>query len=1293
MNDAQDLKQQCRDLQSRLSLLRTTDQLRLKPGLRSAFSALEAGSGKAGAQIEALTLQMAQAMERSLVPIAEKLPLNFPEDLPISAHAESIREKIRNNPVVIVCGSTGSGKTTQLPKLALGAGCGRNGRIGCTQPRRIAATSLARRVAGELGVEPGNEVGCKVRFDDRTTEKTVVKFMTDGILLAETRSDPMLYQYDCIILDEVHERSLNIDFLLGYLKLLLQKRKDLKVILSSATLEAERLAAFFGGAATEEVEGRLFPIEDCWIEPREEEDLTDTVARGVDFLNELDPRGDILIFLPGEREIRDCAETLSGRRFPNTEILPLFGHLSSGDQQKVFSPSRFRRIVLATNVAETSLTIPGIRYVVDSGLVRLSRYNPRSGIQELRVEQISKASARQRRGRCGRLRDGICVHLYSEETLQESADFTPPEIQRSSLAGVILQMASLNLPPLGEFPLVDEPAPTLIREGMRTLNDLRALDGTRLTRLGRALAALPLDPRLGKMLLDGHRVRLLPELLVIVAFLSIPDPRERPFEKAAEADAAHRAFASEESDYLGILKLWTALDAEFHLKNSNQALKRFALKNFLNYRRVREWRNLVDDLTELMKENRRICPEKKIDPERISYDLLHKVLLGALPRQLGAYNRETRLYSDRAGKKYLIFPGSGLARRKNPPDFMLSFHLVETSRVFARCNAAVRAEWLEEVAPFLCSRVYDSVYWDENSGFVYARERVTAGQLVIHPGRRCLYSRTHPAEAREVFLREALVTGKATLRGTWLEKHSCRIRELHQLERKIRRPDSLVDDEALFACFDQHLPPDISSVDAVRKEWERSHKSYLPPEEAFLTEEYAAIDRRDYPAFLTFSGQRFALTYRYMPGEEFDGVTLTVPEDSLNLLNAHVLDYLVPGYLGEKVEMLLRALPKRLRVELTPVGDVADAFMKQYREGAVFTEQPLAEALAEFVRTERGVEIDPEAFESVDLPEYLKMKLAVRAENGKIREIRRTFPEIHRLNSALSTSIPAVRKWEVKNALDWPGDGEELPEIITVSKEAETLGYPALTAEENSIGRKVYLKEEEAHAMQERGILKLCRLRMPQFVKTLRNMIRIPHDMELSFFLEDRSWKDDLVDSALLDSFPSDTWHIRSAAAFDAALEQARDRAAGNLENELKNLHQIYHLYRETENFVDRLPEESDAACAIRDRFDLLFRNGFLRCRSAFSRYERYWKALKIRAERAVISPAKDAQKGADLLPFISRLRLALGQTADLERNTSLRDFYLLYEEANINRFAPEIKTLEKCGPEILKKRWENVRL
>ena len=532
----QELKKRLNEIRALFPVLRLSDSIRLKRDLDRAASAL-GGTAETGEHlVNNLSFQVQKALKRSIAKTADELKYEFPEDLPITAHVPAIQDKLKLNQVVIVCGSTGSGKTTQLPKAALAAGLGRVGRIGCTQPRRIAASSLARRVAGELSCECGAQVGYKVRFDDRTTENTVVKFMTDGILLAETRDDPMLYQYDCIILDEVHERSLNVDFLLGYLKLLLKKRTDLKLIISSATLESDRISAFFDNAPVEEVEGRLFPIEDCYIEPGDDEELQETVARGITFINDIDNRGDILVFLPGEREIRDCAEMLKGRNFPNTEILPLFGRLSAGDQQRVFSSSRFRRIVLATNVAETSLTIPGIRYVVDSGLVRLSRYNPRTRIQELRVEAVSQASARQRRGRCGRLRDGVCVHLYTEEALNESAEFTPPEIQRSSLAGVILQMASLGLPPLGEFPLIDEPAPALVREGMRALNDLRALNGTRLTPTGRKLAAMPLDPHLGKMLLEADRHRLLSEMLVIVAFLSIPDPRERPFEKASEAD-------------------------------------------------------------------------------------------------------------------------------------------------------------------------------------------------------------------------------------------------------------------------------------------------------------------------------------------------------------------------------------------------------------------------------------------------------------------------------------------------------------------------------------------------------------------------------------------------------------------------------------------------------------------------------------------------------------------------------------------------------------------------------------
>ncbi len=1292
MDTGKEQKKRLSELRAVFRLLRLTDQVRLKREFDRVASSLGGKPEIADNLLNNLSYQVKKAMDRSLAPVANSLKYQFPDDLPITSHADSIREKIQSGQVIIVCGSTGSGKTTQLPKIALAAGCGRSGRIGCTQPRRIAASSLARRVAGELGAEFGNEVGYKVRFDDKTSDKTVVKFMTDGILLAETRDDPMLYQYDCVILDEVHERSLNVDFLLGYFKLLLKKRKDLKLIISSATLEAERLASFFGEAPVEEVEGRLFPIEDCWLEPEEDEELTESVARGVTFINDMDSRGDILVFLPGEREIRDCAEMLNGRKFPNTEILPLFGRLSAGDQQRVFSPSHLRRIVLATNVAETSLTIPGIRYVVDSGLVRLSRYNPRTRIQELRVEQISQASARQRRGRCGRLRDGICVHLYSEEVLNESAEFTPPEIQRSSLAGVILQMASLNLPPLGEFPLVDEPASALIREGMRTLNDIRALDGTRLTKIGRSLAALPVDPHLGKMLLEAHQHKVLSEMLVIVAFLSIPDPRERPFEKASEADSAHRKFASDKSDFIGILNLWLALEEEFREKNSNLALKRFSVKNYLNYRRVREWRNLVDDLKEMMEENK-CSASREIDLERLSYDTLHKVLLSGLPRQIGAYNRETRLFSDMGGKKYLIFPGSGLAKRKTPPDFMLSFALVETTRVFGRCNAEIKAEWLEEIAPQLCSYVYDNVYWDDRSGFVSARERVTAGQLIIHPGRRCHYGKTHPVEAREVFIREGIVTGAATLHGTCLEEYSRMIRELRLLELKIRRPDSLVDDVALFEHFNSVLPAYVFSVDAVRRDWNMKHKSYVPEIESFTTDEYAELDENDYPNYLQFAGQRFPLSYFYDPGEKHDGVTLTVPEDALNLLNPHVLDYLVPGYLPQKIEAMIRALPKRIRVELMPITEAVEGFMELYRSGEIFTEQPIADAVSEFIFSTYGVNVGNGAFDTLDLPEYLQMKLALRNPQGRIKKILREFPDVHRMDSALSTSIPIVRKMELSGSHCWPGIDQELPRSIVVSKEAGTLGYPAVVAEENTVGRKVFLKEDEARLMHERGLLKLFRLEVPQIIKPLRSMLKVPHELELSFFMNDRSWQDDMIDSAIRDSFPCPCWEIRTSGAFAQALEVSRDRAAEILADKLERLKQVFRLYCEAEKFTDRLPENSEAYSAIRRRFEMLFRNGFLRSRRAFDRYDRYLKALKIRAERAVAAPGRDIQKGADLLPYESKLSLALEVTPDLEKNESLYEFYLLYEEANINRFAPEIKTLEKCGPEALKNCWDAVKI
>ncbi len=730
--------------------LRLSDRKRLEGARRRLFRLMELPPDQL--KVQEFTQQTASflnrivlAQDRSLVPVADSLVCEFPKDLPITEKIPEIQKALRDHQVVIVCGSTGSGKTTQLPKAALKQGFGRTGRIGCTQPRRIAASALAQRLSAELHTAPGQGVGYKVRFDDRTSDKTVVKFMTDGILLAETREDPDLLQYDCIILDEVHERSLNIDFLLGYMKLLLQRRKDLRVIISSATLESSRIAAFFDDAPVIEVEGRLFPVEDCFLEPDKDEELSEAVARGIDFLSDLDSDGDILVFLPGEREIREALDFLEGRRYSRTEILPLFGRLSSTDQARIFQRSTRRRIILSTNVAETSLTIPGIRFVVDSGLVRLSRYNPKSRIQELRIEMISQASARQRRGRCGRLRDGVCVHLYSEEDLANADPYTDPEIQRSSLAGVILQMAALKLPPIQDFPFVDPPGNAHIREGLRALEDLHAIDlKQHLTSVGWTLAEFPLDPHLGKMLLEGKKRQVLPELIAAVSFLSIQDPRERPFEKAAEADASRKEFLDPESDFLTILNLWKATERERHISNS--ALRRFCIKYFLNFRRMREWSNLAEDLLELFPDFHPEHLSKSLEQEEHSWrkDDIHKSFMSGLPRQLACLNPETKMYQDMNGRSFLLFPGSSLTRLKAPPRWILTFALVETSRVFARNCCVVLPEWLEETAPHICTKHYDSVHWDATSGFVYAREKVMAGQLVIHPGRRRHYGPIHP---------------------------------------------------------------------------------------------------------------------------------------------------------------------------------------------------------------------------------------------------------------------------------------------------------------------------------------------------------------------------------------------------------------------------------------------------------------------------------------------------------------------------------------------------------------------
>ena len=1261
------------------------DQARLRRRMRSFASSRDT------AALESFRKYLENLSAHTLHRFADSLVCNFPEELPISAKTAEISEALKQHPLVIVCGSTGSGKTTQLPKVALKNGFGRLGRIGCTQPRRIAASALARRVASETGCVCGAEVGYKVRFDDHTARNTVVKFMTDGILLAETRDDPDLLQYDCIILDEIHERSLNIDFLLGYMKLLLARRKDLRVILSSATLDAQRISAFFGGAPVIEVQGRLFPVEDCFLEPEEDEELPDSVARGAAFLTELDPRGDILVFLPGEREIRDCAELLSGRFGAHSEILPLFGRLSAGDQQKVFSPGTRRRIVLATNVAETSLTIPGIRFVIDSGLVRLSRYNPRTRIQELRVEPVSQASARQRRGRCGRLRDGICVHLYSEEALEGYSEFTPPEIQRSSLAGVILQMAALRLPPLDRFPLVDPPAAPLIREGMQALEDLLAIDRSgRLTECGWRLAEIPLDPHLAKMLMSAERFRVLPEMLVIAAFLSIADPRERPFEQAKAADDAHRKFANEDSDFIGILQLHDAVEKTLAERASNQALRRFAQKNFLSYRRLREWRNLIEDLKEICRENK-WNSAREVDLERLPADALHKALMSALPRQIGMYDRESKLFSDMKGKKFTLFPGSALAKRKNPPQWVLFFALVETSRVFARGNALIRPEWLEEVAPHICSLSYDRIHWDETSGFVYARERVTAGQLLIHPGRRCHYAKVRPAEARAVFIREGLVSGLAAARGTWLEEFAYLLGELKTLEIKMRRPDSIVNAEAIFHHFDEVLPPEVHSVKALEADWRKNRRNYAPEPEEIMLIPYEELCETDFPDFIECAGQRFPLRYKFDPGEEEDGVFLEIAEEDLNLLDPYLTEYLVPGYLVWKAGFLLRSLPKSLRRNYLPLDDTIGEFMKDCRAGKIFTGRPFSEAFASWLNDHCGETITPDIFDAIELPEYLRMKLAVLDAKGKVRHVYREMPGDLTKDSRVGRNVPAAAQWNLANFHDWPG-AEVMPQSVRLSKDAELAAYPALVDEGETLGRALFLRKSEAEYEHARAILKLWRMRLPQILKPLRALMNVPHPMELSFFLKYRDWKEDALDNAVGKALGGDLWEIRSEEVFNLRLEESRDQAAGAITGFMEELNGVFHAYGEVMALLRKLDEESETYEDIEEELHFLFRPGFLKTPEIFERSARYLKALNIRIQRAIAFPQKDRTKGESIAPYIRKFRMGLEMVESFERSDDLRAYCLLLEEARIAAYAPEMRPLVKCGEAVLKERWEALR-
>ncbi len=1017
-------------------------------------------------------------------------------DLPISRHRREIAEALRQHQVIVVVGETGSGKTTQLPKIALEVAGARRGKLGCTQPRRLAAVAVARRIAEEVGCEVGGYVGYQVRFDDRTGAETKLKLMTDGILLAETQDDRDLRQYHTIILDEAHERSLNIDFLLGYMKLLLARRRDLKLIISSATMDAAAFSDFFGGAPVINVEGRTYHVDMHYMPPRHsEEELPEQVVRAVRWLSEYDEKGDVLVFLPGEREIRDCAAELEALGLPRTDILPLFARLGLGEQQRIFHPVKGRRrIVLATNVAETSLTIPGIIYVIDSGLARISRYLPGRQIQRLQIEPISQASARQRAGRCGRVTEGVCIRLYTESDFENRDAFTDPEIRRSALAGVILRMADLHLPPLGEFPLPDPPSPRLINEGYKTLREIGALDRKKeLTATGRSLARLPLDPRLGRMLLEAQHEHALAEMLVIVAGLSIMDPRERPAEEAAQADQAHAQWRHEDSDYLGMLSLWRAtLEFRENRGLKRNQLRKWCSRNYVSFLRVVEWHNLVQDLGQALRDTMRWrIPELPQEAQQAQADMIHRSLLAGAPLQIGMWRPEEKVYRGAGGRDFAIFPGSGLFRRRKRPDWLMGSELVETSRLWMRRCAVLDPAWVEQVAPQLCAHhAYDAA-WDKAAGVVYAKERLTCGGLTIVDGRRISYARYNPAGARDIMIRDGILGMQ--LQGTYaFMRHLADMREaVRKAEAKLRRRELIWCAEGVYRFFDAHLPADICSEKALRQWMEKESLRRKNKKLLFVPYADCVYPGEDdtpadlYPESLTVAGERYEVFYSHAPGEDDDGVTLGVHIDQL----ADVPDWLpgwnVPAHLCTRAEILLRSLPKDLRAFLMPITEAANDFAAQWWERE--PDRELTQALAEFVAARSGKFCNASQFDTSKLPPEYITKIWVSDDKGNELALGTELAALReKLGSYQAKRFrkKAERHFSATPMTRW--DCGELPPSVDVGN---GLGYPALHDEGERVKIIVYPTAEEAVLAHRAGVRRLALIRHGDFVNSIRKRL------------------------------------------------------------------------------------------------------------------------------------------------------------------------------------------------------------
>jgi len=1177
----------------------------------------------------------------------------YPPELPVSQAHDELARAIRENQVVVVAGATGSGKTTQLPKICLELG---RERIGHTQPRRIAARSIAERIASELGVELGTVVGYQVRFDDRTKSDTAIKLMTDGVLLAELSRDRELRAYDTIIIDEAHERSLTIDFLLGYLTRLLPRRPDLKVIVTSATIDPESFARHFAAAIGAEVpvievSGRTYPVDIRYralvAEAGGDDDSDDEGAAAsdrdvqqgiVDALAELEREepGDVLVFLSGESEIRDAADVVRGR-FPTDEVVPLYGRLSAADQHRVFdtrrAPGVRRRVVIATNVAETSITVPGIRYVVDAGTARISRYSPRAKVQRLPIEAISQASANQRSGRAGRTSPGIAIRLYSEEDFARRPEFTDPEILRTGLAAVILQMLELRLGDIREFPFLTPPDSRGIADGLDLLTELGAVDREqRITRVGRDLARLPVDPRFGRMLVEAGRHGVVREVAAIVAGLSIQDPRERPLEKRPQADAAHARFRDPGSDFISLLNLWNHLEDQ-QKERSGNAFRRMCKAEYLNYLRVREWQDLYRQLVRAAKSVGLTPGERSTDA-----DAIHRSVLAGLLSRLGLRDPEKKDYLGSRGQRFVIFPGSGLAKKQ--PNAVMAAELVETSRLFARTVAAIDPAWAEPIAGDLAKRSHSEPHWSSKQGAALVWEKVTLYGVPIVPRRRAQLARLDPALARELFIRHALVEGdwphelqRSALLGFDRENEALR-RELAEVEERTRRRDILTGDEAVFAFYDARVPREVTDSRRFASWWKKARAEQpelLTMRREDLLEDDAG-DAAGFPDEWLQGDTSFRLRYRFEPGADDDGVTVVIPVAVLPRVEQRGFDWLVPGLREDLVTALIKALPKAIRRHVVPAGDWARRLLAEL---PVRSDAPVGEALADVIRAAAHIPVSASDIEWDRMPVHLRMRFEAVDPRGRVlgagrdlAALQSRLAERARTDVAVATARTAPgRELERGGLTSW--DLDALPEQVTATQAGSTVvGYPALVDEGASVALKVFTSRAEADAAHQRGVRRLVALALPSPLGYVQEQLTTPEKLVLATapYPSTKALLDDVL-LAVVEELAGDA-APRDRAGFDAL----RDRVSGGL---MDGLFQAAGLTARVLTAAKEADKAISAASSLafmspladaRSQLGALVHPGFVRITglTQLARVPLYLAGIRHRVEKLADNPGRD---------------------------------------------------------------------